>query len=210
MSFFDDLPARPERPRQPKPVPPVWAGPPSDELPAVVSLGQFFHRSAQMVMAAKSVEVFSTGCLIEVVWSVRRADESDSDWSRVTDQCFNRGPYRLDSENGCDGALRFGVAFPDGRKATTAQLHPGMFEGAEPVTGPVLMMAGGGGGSGNDDELFCSSKFWLWPLPLGGDTRVVAQWDDLGMKEESVLVAGEQLGTAAANVQKYWVTPLPG
>jgi hypothetical protein len=38
----------------------------------------------------------------------------------------------------------------------------------------------------------------------------VAQWDDLGMKEESVLVAGEQLGTAAANVQKYWVTPLPG
>lgn len=177
MSFFDDLPAGPERPRQPKPVPPVWAGPPSDELPAVVSLGKFFHRSAQMIMAAKSVEVFSTGCLIEVVWAVRRADASDSDWSRAIDQCFNRGPYRLevDSDNGRGGALRFGVAFPDGRKATTAQLHPGMFEGEEPVTGPVLMSAGGGGGSSNDDELFCSNKFWLWPLPLGGDTRVVAQ-----------------------------------
>jgi hypothetical protein len=72
------------------------------------------------------------------------------------------------------------------------------------------MMAGGGGGSGNDDELSSSSKFWLWPLPLGGDTRVVAQWDDLGMKEESVLIAGEQLGTAVANVQKYWVAPRSG
>jgi hypothetical protein len=204
MSFFDDLPAPPERPRQPKHVPPVWAGPPSDELPVVVSLGQFFHRSARMAMAAKCVEVFSTGCLIEVVWSVRRAGESAGEWSMVTDQCFNRGGYRLDAENGGGGALRFGVKFPDGRKATTSHLRPGMFDGAEPVTGPVLVMAGGGGGSGNDEELFSSSRFWLWPLPLGGDTRVVAKWDDLGMKEESILVSGEQLGTAAAKVQNYW------
>lgn len=210
MSFFDDLPARPERPRQPKPAPPVWASPPSDELPAVVPLGKFFYRSAQMVMAAKSVDVFSTGCRIEVVWSVRRGDESDSGWSRVTDQCLNFGPYRRDSEYGRDGAVRFGVAFPDGRKATIAQLDPGMVGGEVPVTGPVLMPVGGGWGSGNDDEVSGSNRFWLWPLPLGGDTRLVAQWNDLGMREESVLIAGEQLEAAAANVQKYWVTPLPG
>ena len=54
MSFFDDVPESPDRPRQPKHVPPVWAGPLSDELPVVVSVGQFFCRSAQMVMAAKS------------------------------------------------------------------------------------------------------------------------------------------------------------
>ncbi|MBD8042634.1 hypothetical protein H9638_02290 [Arthrobacter sp. Sa2BUA2] len=78
------------------------------------------------------------------------------------------------------------------------------------MTGPVLMPVGGGGGSGNDEELYGSNKFWLWPLPLGGDTRLVAQWDELGMKEESVLIAGDQLGAAAANVQKYWAAPLPG
>ena len=161
-----------------------------------------------MVMAAKSVEVFSTGCLIEVVVSVRRADESASDWSRVTDQCFNWGPYSRDSEMGREGALRFGVAFPDGRKTAVTELDPGMFEGEEEVTGPVIMMRGGG--SGNDDELSFSIRFWLWPLPLGGDTRVVAQWEDFGMKESAVLIAGEQLETAAEKVQKYWVAPLPG
>jgi hypothetical protein len=204
MSFFDDIPEPPQRPRPPRHVPPVWAGPPSDELPAVIAVGQFLHRSERMVMAAKSVEVFSTGCLFEVVWAVRRSGEKDSEWSLIADQCFNRGGYRLDAEGGRGGALRFGVALPDGRKTTASHLHPGMFDGSGTVAGPVLMMAGGGGGSANDDELFASSRFWLWPLPLGGDTRVVAQWGDLGMAEVSVLISGEQLTAAAPKVQKYW------
>ncbi|MEO5320293.1 hypothetical protein PV761_17110 [Arthrobacter sp. CC3] len=206
MSFFDDVPEPPQRPRPPKHVPPVWAGPPSDELPAVVPLGQFLHRSARMIMAAKSVDVFSIGCLIEVVWCVRRSDETDSQWSVVTDQCFNRGGYRLDSETGRGGALRFGVALPDGRKTTTSHLHLGMFDGSEQVAGPVLMMAGGGGGSANDEEIFSSTRFWLWPLPLGGDTLLVAQWDDLGMAEVSVHISGELLAAATPKVQKYWIS----
>lgn len=112
-------------------------------------------------MAAKSVDVFSTGCLFGVVWAVRRSRETDSEWRLITDQCFNRGGYRLDAEGGRGGALRFGVALPDGRKTTTSQLHPGMFDGSERVAGPVLMMAGGGGGTAGDDELVASSKFWL-------------------------------------------------
>ena len=114
MSFFDDIPEPPPRPRPPRHVPPVWAGPPTDELPAVISVGQFFHRSDRMVMAAKSVEVFSAGCLFEVVWAVRRSGEKDSEWSLITDQCFNRGGYRPDAEGGRSGALRFGVAFLTG------------------------------------------------------------------------------------------------
>lgn len=206
MSFFDELPPLPDRPRQPRNIPPVWTWPPADELPAVVPLGQFFHRSAHMVMAAKSVEVFSTGCLIEVVFSALRADESDSDWSRMTDLCFNRGPYRMDGGGGPNGSLQFGVALPDGRKTTTAQLDPEIFDGEEP-TEPVLRSAGGGGGSASDSDLSTSSKFWLWPLPLGGDTRFVARWDDLGINEGSVALDGGQMQTAAANVQKYWPAP---
>jgi hypothetical protein len=160
-------------------------------------------------MAAKSVEIFSTGCLIETVISVRRADESDSEWNRITERCFNHPHYMSDPRNGDEGALRFGVALPDGQKATTAQSHPAMLDGTDPITGPVLIPAGGGGGSGSEDELVSSSKFWLWPLPLGGDVHFVAQWDDLGMKEGSVLVSGEQLKAAVADVQKYWAGPGP-
>ena len=187
---------------------PIWAGPPHDELPDVLSLGQFFHKSARMVMAAKSAEVFSSGCLIEIVWCVRRTSESDAAWNRVTRQCL-RGAYRLGADGGNSGALRFSVLFPDGRKATTAPLQPRLFDATDPARGPVLMLAGSGG-SGNDDEAFSSSSFWLWPLPLDGYTEIFAQWDDLGMEEESIRVNGEQLAKAAANIQKYWTSPRPG
>jgi hypothetical protein len=41
---------------------------------------------------------------------------------------------------------------------------------------------------------------------LGGDTRVVAQWDDLGMTETSVPISGELLAAAVPEVRKYWVS----
>lgn len=208
MSFFDDLPVPPKRPRQPRHEPPVWAAPPSDELPVVFSVGEFLHRSPELVMAVKGVEVFSRGCLIEVVWSIRRGSQNDLEWQRIVDQCFNRGGYLLDAAARGAGVLQFGVAFPDGRKATTAQMSPGTFDGTESVTGPVMMMTGGGGGVGSDEEVSSSNRFWLWPLPLQGDLRVVAQWDDLGMKETSVVIRGQQLARAAAGVQRYWDKPI--
>lgn len=207
MSFFDDFPAPPERLRQAKHVPPVWAAPPSDELPAVVSVGQFLQRSPRMVMAVKSVEVFSTGCVIEMVWTVRRGSESDVEWGTVTEQCFNRASYRNSPQAGHSGGPRFGVGYPDGRKAAADQLHHPGFEATDVATGPVLMTTGGGGGSGSDDEVGSASRFWLWPLPKVGDLRIVAQWTDLGMGEKSALVSGEELAAAAEKVQKYWPRP---
>jgi hypothetical protein len=204
MSFFEDLPAPPERPRMTKHVPPVWAAPPSDELPAVVSVGQFLQRTPRLVMAVKSVEVFSTGCAIEVVWTVRRGSETDQEWGAVTEACFNRPSYRYGAQAGSGGGLRFGVGYPDGRKATADGVRPWGPEGAGIPEGPVLMPAGGGGGSGSDDSVSSASRFWLWPLPQDGDLRIVAQWSDLGMDEQSVLLSGEALAAAGENVQKYW------
>lgn len=205
MSFFDDLPSPAERPRRTKPVPPAWAAPPSDELPAVVPVGRFLYRSATMMMAVKNVDVFSTGCQIDVVWSVRRGeDDTDIEWSRITDQCFNRSAFQFSGGAGHTGGLRFGVAYPDGSKATTAPPSPGLFDGTERVKGPLLIMTGGGGGSGNDDEVSSSTRFWLWPMPGNGDVRFVAQWNDLGMKETSIVISGDHLAKAAARVQKYW------
>ncbi|UVJ39448.1 hypothetical protein [Arthrobacter sp. CJ23] len=203
MSFFDDVPV-PDRPRQPENVPPAWSGPPPDELPDVVSVGRFLKRSGQMVMAVKSIEVFSTGCWINLVWSVRRAKETDREWSLLTGRSFDH-PHRTNAYPD-DGGLRIGVAFADGRKTTTTHLHPGMFDGTEPVAGPVLLRSGGGGGSSSDSHAVSNSTLWLWPLPAEGDIRVVAQWDDLGMAEQSVVIEGGLLAEAARKVQNYWAT----
>jgi hypothetical protein len=58
MTFFQDLPVPPERPRPPRHVMPVWVGPPANELPVVIHVGNILHRTPGLVMAVKSVEVF--------------------------------------------------------------------------------------------------------------------------------------------------------
>lgn len=203
MSFFDDLPAPPQRPRMPRHVPPVWAAPPSGELPAVISVGRFLQRSPRLVMAVKSVEVFTTGCVLELVWTVRRGSETDAQWAAVTEQCFNRPAFRHGARRDGDGELRFGVGYPDGRKATENGMQPWGPDETGP-DGPVLMPAGGGGGGGSDEELSYSGKFWVWPFPSDGDLRVVAQWRDRGMDEASVPISGAALTAARKGVRKYW------
>ncbi|WP_217496199.1 hypothetical protein [Arthrobacter sp. 24S4-2] len=39
-----------------------------------------------------------------------------------------------------------------------------------------------------------------------GDTRVVAQWDDVGVAEASVPISGELVAAAVPEVRKYWVS----
>ncbi|MFE4196544.1 hypothetical protein ACFRJ9_11815 [Paenarthrobacter sp. NPDC056912] len=197
MNFFDDVPEPLPRPRQPQPVRPGWSGPPSDELPGVVHIGGFLYSSPNAVLALKLVEVYSTGCLLDLVWTLRRGDESDREWRDVMDQGFNHPASRMAGDNG----LMVGVAYPDGRKAIASHPDPAMFED---VTGPVLAVLGGGGGSGNDHMVQSSARYWLWPLPVEADTRLVAQWEALGMPESSLVVSGERLGDALGNIRTYW------
>jgi hypothetical protein len=202
MTFFQDLPAPPERPRPPRHVMPVWIGPPSDELPGVIHVGEFLHRTPGLVMAVKSAEIFSTGCGVHVVWTVRRTGESDREWAGASERFFRQPPPGPGFAAAPDSGLLFGIAFPDGRKTTSTHVWPGMFDGSEAVTGPVLMV-NGEGGSGGDEELSGSARLWVWPLPEGGDLRLVVQWKEAGMAEKSVLLDGDQIAAAARNVQKY-------
>ncbi|MET3901772.1 hypothetical protein [Paenarthrobacter sp. 4246] len=200
MSFFDDLPEPPEEARQPQPLRPGWAGPPSDELPGVVPGGGFVYQSQRMVVALKLVEVYSTGCLLDLVWSVRRMDESEQEWREIVEECYNNPRSSLDSRTG----LELGVAFADGRKAVAAIHGPAAFEDTDDVTGPVLTALGGGGGSNNGDYVQFTGRYWLWPLPLEGDTTLVARWEALGLPESSLELSGVQLGEALGRVRNYW------
>ena len=195
MSFFDDLPEPPPRPRQPQPVRPEWAGPPSGELPGVVSPLGFVLRGPNAVVALKMVEVFSTGCLLDLVWCVRRSDESDQEWREVMERSF-QGPGRP--------GILIGAGLPDGRKAFAGTTTPSMFEGSEEVAGPVLVDWGGAGGSAGDQQAEGSVRYWLWPLPAEGELQIVAKWDDQGLPESTLKVPGDRLATARGEVREYW------
>jgi len=199
MSFFDDVLGQPERPREPQPAQPGWFGPPSDELPGVARAGGFLYKGQQKVVALKLVEVYSTGCLLDLVWSVRRGSESDQEWREVVEEGYNHPRSSLDTRAG----LELGIALADGRKAVAAIRGPSAFDDADAVTGPVLTTLGGGGGSNNSEFVQFTGRYWLWPLP-SEDVTMVARWQALGIPESSLVVPGALLAGAREGVQEYW------
>lgn len=205
MTFFQGFPAPdfPTRPRTPKPVRPEWSGAHADELPAVVHLGQFLYRSPTRILAVRSAHVYSTGCLIDVSWLLRRGDETDQEWAMLHATFFGSRHVPIGASKGTE--LLFGVQFPDGSKASTGSI-PSPYKPDDPTyrpDPPVLYLQNQGGGGGGDD-LGGSGTLWLWPLPPARDLRLVAQWTDMGMPESSITLDGTRLRDAAPNAQKYW------
>lgn len=95
--------------------------------------------------------------------------------------------------------LRFGVAWPDGRSATTLGERgwPGPND-TEPE-GPQLHQRGGGGGG-----LSWSIGLWLWPLPPPGTIDFVCEWPSEQIPETRVAVATAPLLEAAARAETLW------
>lgn len=204
MNFFDDFPKLElaERPRNAKFVPPPWAGPPQDELPTVLNVAKFLHRSPNLALVVKSAEVFSTGCLFEVAWIIRRNERNDEEWSTLHSSVFQHGPVR--GPSGTDLQLLFGVELPDGTRARTSVFGMGAFRDPNKQPEAPALSFRGGGGSGGDDELSSSGKLWLWPLPPDGEIRLLAQWKGLGIDESSIVIDASQFSAAAAGAQNFW------
>jgi hypothetical protein len=212
VTFFQDFPVPeiPERGRAVRFVPPPWAGPPANELPALVHIGRFLQRSQTFVMAVEGARVYSTGCKFDLTWTVRRAGESEEEWAEINGAFFGhqqgfrgRRPF-----NG----LLFGVELPDGTRAFSggADARGVTFGvGMQEPEPPVLSLQGRGG-NGADDEMSGSGSLWLWPLPPAGDLRLVSQWKDAGLDESSVILDGGQLRDAAAGAQAFWTEEAGG
>ncbi len=205
MTFFQDFPVppRPPRPRAARHVLPPWVAAPAYEVPAVVHLGRFVSRTPSIVVAIKSADVFSTGCLFNLSWVFRRADQTEEDWAELQHLFFHQG-RGFRGGSGRQSGLLFGVEFPDGSKGSTGSQVPyGLMEPGTTPEPPVLALNGGGGGGG-DEEFSGSGTLWLWPLPPAGDLRLVCQWTDFGLEETSLMLDGGVLRSAAAGVQPYW------
>ncbi|WP_050053596.1 hypothetical protein [Pseudarthrobacter siccitolerans] len=205
MTFFQSFPVPPlpPQPRSTRYVPPPWVAPPAHELPAVVHVGKFLHRSPSIVVGVKSAEVFSTGCSFSLSWLCRRVDQNDEDWTDLQEH-FHHSGMGFRQGRSQQTSLMFGVQFPNGSKASTAYQGPHSLRGIGQDPEPPTLALNNGGGSGGDDELSGTGTIWLWPLPPAGEIRLLAQWIALGMPESSVVVDGTQLREAAAATQKYW------
>ena len=97
-----------------------------------------------------------------------------------------------------DEALRLGVQFADGSKAT-------VFDGArwfaekDGPQGPVLLQRGGGGGGKSWDF-----GFWVWPLPSEGPFRFVCEWPSKGVELTSFEIEASTIRDAAARAETLW------
>lgn len=205
MTFFQDFPVPPlpPRPRSQRYVPPPWAAAPAYELPAVVQIGTFLSRTPEIVVAVKSADVYSTGCVFGVSWLIRRGSQSDEDWADLQHLFFQPG-RGIRRGTGRQTGLMFGVQFPDGSKASTGALEPQVFMDREQQPEPPILALNNGGGGGGEDELAGTGTLWLWPLPPAGDLRLVAQWTDFGLAETSIMLDGGRLRNAASGSQQYW------
>jgi hypothetical protein len=187
VSFFEPPPPPPEPPEEHRQ--PAWIGPPENELGVSVPLRRILFRSDELAIALLGVVAYSNGIELQVVMR-RRELSTEPDPMHVHMHRRHARGGELAPE-----VFRFGVEYPDGRKATNL----GFPFGLEEPTGPVLMERGGGGGGRS-----WSFGYWLWPLPPPGPLRVVIEWPIAGIPLTDVELDGSVLAAAAADVDVLW------
>ncbi len=104
---------------------------------------------------------------------------------------LDRGQHR--GNGGLDPpaeVLRLGIAYVDGRKASSLARPPHWEE--ENPKDPVLVMRSGHGSRGRWEK-----QYWLWPLPPEGPTGFVVHWPAEGVDEWRVDVDGAAIHAAA-------------
>jgi hypothetical protein len=86
--------------------------------------------------------------------------------------------------------LRFGIAFSDGRKATTLNAPQWGRDSEGP--GPNLHITGGGGGGST-----WTCEMWVTPLPPDGPVAFVCEWPAFGIGETRRSIPGARIRRAA-------------
>jgi hypothetical protein len=183
--FFESPPPQPELEafRQPD-----WMGPPDNEVGELVPIGFVLVRTVELAVAVRNVTAFSKGFSFDL--AIRRRvspKQHDDPFGRM-----HRGP--------APDALRFGVQFSDGSKATTYG-HSAWAHGAggDAPAGPILTPRGGSGGDRSWDM-----GMWVWPLPPPGALAFVAEWPAQAIELTRHEVDAETILKASARVEQLW------
>ena len=160
------------------------SGPPGDEIGMLAVSSFLLARTAEVVVAVRGITAYSDGLHLAVV--VIFADHARSEDLAYSLQEFSRSP----------GRFRVGVAFSDGRTATSGQRDAPDIETAGRAQ---LKMLGSG-----QHELMWNGEYWLWPLPPPGPLVVGCRWPDRGIPETLVQIDPEPLLSAAVRSRSVW------
>ena len=190
MSLFDDEPLRPVQRtggdwvtvrahRHPQ------SGPPFDEV-GVLALSSFLlARTSEVVVAVRGITAYSDGLHIAVV--VLFADQARAEDLAYSLQEYSRSP----------GRFRFGMAYSDGRHATSGSRDSPDVERSSDAA--QLKMLGS-----SHSGLVWNGDYWLWPVPPPGPLVVGCRWPDRGIAETLVQIDPAPLISAAASSKPVW------
>jgi hypothetical protein len=127
------------------------SGPPGDEVGMLALSSFLLARTPEVVVAVRGITAYSDGLHIAVV--VIFADQARAEDLAYSLQEYSRSP----------GRFRIGLAFSDGRTATSGQRDaPDVEQHAQ----AQLKLLGSG-----QQGLMWNGEYWLWPLPSASPRR---------------------------------------
>jgi hypothetical protein len=197
MSFFEPPPPPPDPPEVGPPSP-DWVGPPDNVLPSPFALDLVLAHTDGLALFVHSGAAYTHGFEFTLGLRQRRPPAENGH-----DPMLLWHPAR---RRGFEEALRFGIAFADGRKATIFDAHAWR-AGLEGSTRPeiVLMQRGGGGGG-----TCWNFQFWVWPLPPEGPLAFVAEWPIKGVPLSRGEIDSAIVRDSAARAVTLWPDEPPG
>ncbi len=206
VSFFSfggpNLP-EPEEERQPYRREPPLRGPSPDEVGRPVPASFVLARSDSVAVTVQAIRAYSTGCLFEIGWALRRTTETASEWRKAHEIAFQHGLRDRDDEG-----LLLGVVLSDGRSARTND----RYDWRDPGPGPRLVETSGSGGGGGTERIHGTADRWLYPLPPAPTMELICAWPALGLEESRRTVDTTSLLEAASSAHLIWPddADLPG
>lgn len=159
----------------------VAVGPPDGELPAGARIDLPLWQTDRHVAWISSVDVFSTGCSIELTCHRKDPDAT--------------GAHDLDLMRD----LRLGVDWPTDEASPTLPIRG---RGTPVPTGPRLHEQGANAGNGE-----IRRRYWLSTLPTRQTMTFVASWPSQGIDEHRVELDTEEIQTAARQAWAIWTSP---
>jgi hypothetical protein len=163
-------------------------GPPENELPGAIAFRAVVGRTDDFVIAIVGADGYSTGISFSIAIRLRRDDRSE-----LADGLF--GHRR---RGGSGDELLIGVAYPDGRTASTvssARFPDPLMD----LDQPTLSQGGGGGGGRS-----FNTDYWLSPLPPPGDLTIVVAWPAHGIDETHTPIPAELIADGLAHNIELW------
>ena len=191
------LPEPESEPDPPDYTPPVWFGPPDDELGTCLPMSRVIGRSDNAAIALRSIVAFSTGVSLDLVAVARGL-------SNAKMATMFHGLHGFDSEAEiADSFLRIGLRYADGTRVSNTSGRRSRHGESEPE-GPVLFPHQSGGSQTGGGNVSMSATHWLWPLPPLAPLELFVEWPAFDIGLTGTQLDGHAIAQAAATSPSLW------